>query len=336
MDDNWGQCYQAVTEEAVIYFSELFTGDLDLDGTTLLFTPSPGADGYTLCTETATGFPTDPTGGTPLNLGDDDHEQVPLANGAAVPFYGGDYTQLFVGSNGNITFGAGDNAFTASLHNHFLYPRIAPLFVDLNPVNGGSVVVEQREDRIAVTWLGVPRYSQNDSNSMQAELFFDGRIALTLLGVDADSGVTGLSQGLGLPNDFAEDDLSTYHLCGLDPNDLDGDGITNEEEGTDDNDGDGIPNYLDTDSDNDRVPDAVEGVSDPDNDGMPNYLDDDSDNDGVSDELENTLGLNPYDPLSPNHVPAATLSTMIVLAAFLGFFGMFALSSRRSRTPLNP
>ena len=70
--------------------------------------------------------------------------------------------------------------------------------------------------------------------------------------------------------------------------DTDGDGISDEEEGTDDPDGDGIPNYLDTDSDGDGIPDKTEGTGDPDGDGIPNYLDLDSDGDGIPDKTEGT------------------------------------------------
>jgi len=47
-----------------------------------------------------------------------------------------------------------------------------------------------------------------------------------------------------------------------------------------DTSGDGIPDYLSTDSDGDGIPDRLEGVMDKDNDGLPNYQDLDSDNDG--------------------------------------------------------
>lgn len=53
-----------------------------------------------------------------------------------------------------------------------------------------------------------------------------------------------------------------------------------------DADGDGIPDYLDTDSDNDGIPDATEGRGDPDKDGLPNFIDLDSDNDGIPDRIE--------------------------------------------------
>jgi hypothetical protein len=47
-------------------------------------------------------------------------------------------------------------------------------------------------------------------------------------------------------------------------------------EGDEDEDGDGVPNFLDQDSDGDTIPDKVEGWKDADGDGVPNSLDKDS------------------------------------------------------------
>ncbi|XP_021711628.1 uncharacterized protein LOC5577238 isoform X3 [Aedes aegypti] len=82
-------------------------------------------------------------------------------------------------------------------------------------------------------------------------------------------------------------------------NDLDGDGIPNDQDPDDDNDGipdsqdndddnDGIPDAEDMDDDNDGVPDSVDPDSkmlanDLDGDGIPNDKDDDDDNDGIPD-----------------------------------------------------
>ena len=65
--------------------------------------------------------------------------------------------------------------------------------------------------------------------------------------------------------------------------DTDGDGIPDEDEGTGDWDGDGVPNFEDLDSDGDGVPDSAEGDLHCDLDLSPNFLDIDSDEDGVED-----------------------------------------------------
>ena len=76
--------------------------------------------------------------------------------------------------------------------------------------------------------------------------------------------------------------------------DSDRDGILDDIEGTVDTDGDGLPNFRDTDSDNDGIPDSTEAGPAPntpvdtDGDGAPDYIDTDSDNDGIDDAIEGT------------------------------------------------
>ena len=95
-----------------------------------------------------------------------------------------------------------------------------------------------------------------------------------------------------------------------------------------DTDGDGIPNFLDTDDDNDNVltrnelnaedlqtpVDPITGLADTDQDGIPNYLDEDDDGDGTltrNDDLNardelNEDGepfLNPQDDVNENDLP---------------------------------
>jgi len=77
--------------------------------------------------------------------------------------------------------------------------------------------------------------------------------------------------------------------------DFDKDGILDSvEKGTSetpkDTDGDGIPDFKDTDSDDDGISDKIEGVSDFDNDKIPNYLDTDSDGDTIPDKEETNNG----------------------------------------------
>ena len=86
--------------------------------------------------------------------------------------------------------------------------------------------------------------------------------------------------------------------AGPDPaGDADGDGISNAEEGAEDErntDGDAYPDYRDLDSDADGIADADEAgdadtateAQDSDADGTPDYLDTDSDADGISDTAE--------------------------------------------------
>lgn len=109
--------------------------------------------------------------------------------------------------------------------------------------------------------------------------------------------------------------------------DHDGDGVPSEIEmnveaqytahGYPDTDGDGIPDYLDTDDDNDNVPTSVEisasevgttqtaqGYPDTDGDGIPNYRDPDDDGDGVLTREEDwNESRDPSDDVNEEGVP---------------------------------
>lgn len=304
VDDNGGMCYTFTTTDHHDYFSELFTdGTRDLDNTTIVFTPDGSADRYSVCAQPAIVFPTDPTGGTGLLMGDDGAVEVTLGDDAEVLLYGQSYTSFFVGSNGYITFGVGDSEYVESYGNHFGLHRISGLFDDLNPGNGGLVSWRQLSDRVAVTFQNVPQYTTTDSNNFQIEMYFDGTIAVTHLQVAATDGLVGLSEGLGIPLDFIDSDLSASNPC----SDADGDGLEYDDElyyGTD-------PNDPDTDDDglNDYDEIFVYGT-DP--------LIDDTDDDGFLDGTEIALGSDPLDdasvlPLGP--VALATMAGLLSLAA---------------------
>src|SRR6185503_13645496 len=117
---------------------------------------------------------------------------------------GTSYGTCYVGSNGYITFGSGDTNYVESLSSHFSLPRVSALFDDLDPGAGGTISWKQLADRFAATWQSLPEYGTVNSNNFQIELFFDGRIRITRLGITATDGLIGLSQGLGTPADFIE------------------------------------------------------------------------------------------------------------------------------------
>ncbi len=99
---------------------------------------------------------------------------------------------------------------------------------------------------------------------------------------------------------------ATLTVGTTDAPDSDNDGIPDVvEKGSDpdnptDSDGDGTPDYQDTDSDDDGIPDATEAGNDPttpqdtDGDGIPDHLDQDADGDGIDDATE--VGDDPANP----------------------------------------
>jgi len=217
-DDNGGACYSFTTPAVPDYFADQFTAGVDLADSTTTFSPNGTNDFYAFCTESgATALPTDPTGGTDLGLGDDQPGSFTLTGGAMVSLYGLSYDTVWVGPNGYLTFGAGDSDYTETFADHFDIPRVAALFDDLNPSTGGSVSWKQLGDRVAVTWDAVPEHSTSNSNTFQIEMFFDGRIRITWLQIDAQDALAGLSGGLGLDPDFLPTDLSGTAGCGPHP-----------------------------------------------------------------------------------------------------------------------
>ncbi|MCX6929270.1 MAG: M36 family metallopeptidase, partial [Verrucomicrobia bacterium] len=195
--------------------TEVFgSDDFDLANTSLTFTPDGSWTYYDVCRGPAVTFPTDPSGGTPVFLEDDACVGVQLAGGATVSLFGERADVFYIGSNGYLTFDQGDSANTQSEYWYFTSKRIAALMNDLDSSAGGSVSWKQLKDRAAVTFQEVPFFGQTNSNNFQFELFFDGRIRLTWLGMDTRTGVVGLSRGgTRVPGDFVESDLSAFAAC---------------------------------------------------------------------------------------------------------------------------
>ncbi len=139
-----------------------------------------------------------------LDLGDDDSEEVLL--GFTFPYQGAGWTSVFVNSNGNLTFGAGDTDFSESVAD-FLggEPRIALLWDDLSPNQGGQVRVNYAADAMTVTFDAVPEFLAGNSNNFAVTLHADGSIAVVYGNVDATDGLAGVTEGGGAADPAASD-----------------------------------------------------------------------------------------------------------------------------------
>jgi len=216
VDDNSGSCYSFTTDDRGEYFTELFylSNNNDLDFKSLEFLPTSGPDRYTLCARDILDLPTDPALGTPVNLGDDINSfEVVLSGGKQVLLYDQAFSSFWINPNGHITFDAADRDRTPSPSDHFAIPRISALYDDLDPASGGQVSWVQLTDRVVVTFLDVPEFALATTNTFQYELFFNGKIRLTYLGIAALDGLTGISEGLGVPSDFQAADLTSFTTC---------------------------------------------------------------------------------------------------------------------------
>lgn len=208
------------TSEVVTFYvrmdacTELFDGSsrvFDLDGFSITFYPTENTN-YSGCIQVATNLPVDPTAGTVISLSDDGSQWVDLGT-LSIPFFGVSRNGFYINSNGNITFDSGDTDYSESIADHFDQERISAFFDDMNPSSGGTVYHQNLEDRAVVTYYEVPEYGKSTANTCQIELFEDGLIRLTWLGVVLGDAVVGLSAGQGTPADFQESDLSAYGAC---------------------------------------------------------------------------------------------------------------------------
>ena len=166
---------------------------LDLQGAGLRFTPA--GEGYSV---SRLDLPLFPDEGTRVSLGDDTTRSQALP--FAFPFFGRSYAEVHLNSDGNLTFGQGDNASTARTLGRLLGgpPRVAPLLTDLDPSAGGAVFVHAGADRFTVTWTAVPQFEQADRNTFQVTLYPDGQVDFAYgseLTGPIDEGVVGLGPG---------------------------------------------------------------------------------------------------------------------------------------------
>jgi hypothetical protein len=120
------------------------------------------------------------TGGGPSfpNIGgdrNDDGFSGPINLGFMLTFFGQNYTTFWANNNGNISFGAGNSAFTPEGPVGANTPVISPFFADVDTRNPASGVMRMRNDtpnQIIITWDMVGYYEAKGDklNSFQLVL----------------------------------------------------------------------------------------------------------------------------------------------------------------------
>lgn len=124
------------------------------------------------------------------------------------PFYGTTQTQIFVGTNGYLTFNGGDSTYSENLPSFNDLPRIAAFFDDLYPgpspdPTSGLYVNNTTPGQFIVTYLKDPHYfSAGPFNTLQIQLYSDGRIIFAYNGIGSlDTGtIVGLTPGPNSPS----------------------------------------------------------------------------------------------------------------------------------------
>jgi len=171
----------------------LLANAMDLQKAGVRFSPAGG--GYSV---SRVDLPLEPDSGMPLSLGDDASQLVSLD--FTFPFYGKTYSQVFVNSDGNLTFGQNDDASTARNLGRLVNgpPRVAPLLADFNDEVGGAISLLSLPDHATVTWRAVPQFDHTDKNTFQVTLWADGRVDFVYdqeLSSAIEEGTTGIAPG---------------------------------------------------------------------------------------------------------------------------------------------
>ncbi|HEY6546748.1 MAG TPA: hypothetical protein VI589_02545, partial [Vicinamibacteria bacterium] len=142
-----------------------------------------------------------------LATGDDTSTEVTLAK--PFRFQGQDWNSVFVNSNGNLTFGAGDGDFSESVA-EFLAgaPRIAPLWDDLDARPGqGLVIAEKTAWETTIHFVSVPQVFDLAGNYFSVRLGKLGKIDVEYGPTAGGDALVGVTPG-GTAEDPGETDLS--------------------------------------------------------------------------------------------------------------------------------
>jgi len=140
-----------------------------------------------------------------LPAGDDTSTPVPL--GFNFRFQGTNWNSVFVNSNGNLTFGAGNGDFTETVPELLAgAPRIAPLWDDLD-ARFGVVIAEHGPQRLSVHFVSVPEFGSDAGNYFSVHLLPLSLFALEYGATARSDSLVGFTPGNGA-TDPGESDLS--------------------------------------------------------------------------------------------------------------------------------
>jgi hypothetical protein len=205
----------------------------DLDDKTLRFLPTDAAaSAYGYEVEEGGYDPIAASQGQNIALGDDDSALRALP--FAFPFFGRSYSEIYVNSDGNLTFVQGDAASTARDPARAVSgpPRICGFFADLDPsIEQSAVRMFSTAGHVVFTWIRVPEWTPDGlgrRQDFQIALFADGRIAFAYAGITTTTGIIGIAPAvrleLSVAVDFSEPPLTTHDAAVVEiflPADLD-------------------------------------------------------------------------------------------------------------------
>ncbi len=163
---------------------------------------------------------------TQLNLGDDEHTNITLP--FTFNYYGQDFTELNVASNGFASFGSQTHDFPSSYDNtSYTLPSseapagiLAVYWRDMDPSSGGSIYWGTAGNQVVISWDDVPEYDNyyKDGPVMNFQIVLDpsGDIQFNYKTVNSQDGYVGLQSpdkqsGMLLAepdDDYLHEDLS--------------------------------------------------------------------------------------------------------------------------------
>lgn len=169
----------------------------NLEGRMLRFRPA--GNGYEV-TNIAGGYDAEAqrNGVVLQGLGDDDSRELALPFEFA--YFGARFRNVFLNSDGNLSFEAGDGSTRERSLGRLLsgLPRIGAFFTDLDPSRAGSVHVLSQSDRLVLTWFSVPEYVDfgvGARNTFQVRLIADGTIEFAYEDINSAESIVGIAPG---------------------------------------------------------------------------------------------------------------------------------------------
>jgi hypothetical protein len=149
--------------------------------------------------------------GTEIFPGEDNYVNVPI--GFSFPFYDNNYSDVFVCSNGLLTFGSGSTVYsndpipdTDSPDNY-----IAPWWDDLSPQDGHVYYYQDvANNRFIASYVNVPNWNYGGDLNFQAILYPDGDIDFNYATMNPGNDALNLST-IGLENVDASDGLQIVY-----------------------------------------------------------------------------------------------------------------------------
>ncbi|MBC7882141.1 MAG: PEP-CTERM sorting domain-containing protein [Anaerolineae bacterium] len=142
----------------------------------------------------------DPVGGTPVTFDDaDEGSSGPVNLGFTFNFFGTNYSQVYVNTNGNLSFGgANPGGFNPRLGVDVTFPLIAAFYDDLVVGANGSVSYLSTANQFVVTWNNLDVFlGATEAVTAQAVLGADGSVVFSYGNLSSDGEATiGITNGL--------------------------------------------------------------------------------------------------------------------------------------------